>query len=87
MMKWMALVVIAGLAAGLPRASIAQGARTPDASAGTAIFDARRHSTYIDVARHTPPRDPHYYARPVYYRPYAYGVPVPFVFGYGPWWR
>jgi hypothetical protein len=31
------------------------------------------------------PREPHYYARPVYYRPYPYSVPAPFVLGFGPW--
>jgi hypothetical protein len=38
-----------------------------------------------DVVRYAPRPDPHYYARPVYYRPYPYGVPAPFVLGFGPW--
>ena len=32
---------------------------------------------------------PHYYARPYYYRPYPYSVPAPFTFGFGfgpGWW-
>ncbi|MET4801775.1 hypothetical protein ABIA96_004358 [Bradyrhizobium sp. LB11.1] len=86
MTKWIALAVAVGLAAGLPCASAAQRVtKLPDASAGRAVFDARRHVRY-DVARYAPRPDPHYYARPVYYRPYPYGVPAPFVFGYGPWW-
>ncbi|WP_074119189.1 hypothetical protein [Bradyrhizobium sp. AS23.2] len=87
MAKWIALAVVVGLVAGLSRASAAQGARIPDASAGTAVFGAQRHARHHDVARTYPPHDPHYYARPVYYRPYPYGVPAPFVLGYGPWWR
>jgi hypothetical protein len=87
MAKWIALAIIVGLAAGLPHASTAQSVRVPDASAGKAVFDARRPSRYHAVARHYPPHDPHYYARPVYYRPYPYSVPAPFVFGYGPWWH
>jgi hypothetical protein len=53
---------------------------------GDRSFDARRHARHHDIARHSAPHDPRYYARPVYYRPYPYGVPAPFVFGYGPFW-
>lgn len=86
MTRWIALTVVVGLA-GLPHAFASQRAtRLPDASAGRAVFDARRHVRYDDIARYSARPDPHYYARPVYYRPYPYGVPAPFVFGYGPWW-
>jgi len=40
------------------------------------------HSTDADRQ----PSHPHYYERPYFYRPYPYSVPVPFVFGFGPWW-
>jgi hypothetical protein len=35
------------------------------------------------------PHYPTYYARPIYYRPYPYGVPVPFFLGFAylPDWR
>lgn len=85
MAKWIALIVVAGLAAALPRASTAARLTKPEASAGVAIFDARRHARH-DVAQPAARPDPRYYARPVYYRPYPYGVPAPFVLGYGPWW-
>ena len=75
MTKWIALAFIVGLAAGSPHAATAQSVRVPDASAGKAVFDARRPSRYHGVAFHSPPHDPHYYARPVYYRPYPYRVP------------
>jgi hypothetical protein len=84
MTKWIALAVVVGLAAVMPRASDARSVTTPEASAGVAMFDVGRR-----VRPHVRPstiHDPRYYARPVYYRPYPYGVPAPFVFGYGPFW-
>jgi len=87
MARWTALTAFAvALAAGLPRASAAHRVTIPEASAGIAAFDARRHARAQDVVRPAVRRDPRYYARPVYYRPYPYGVPAPFVFGYGPFW-
>jgi hypothetical protein len=47
--------------------------------------DGRRYGPYEGVRRR-PPYEPHYYARPYHYRPYPYGVPYPFVLGFGPWW-
>lgn len=87
MAKWIALAVVVALTAGLSQASATQRVtKLPDASAGRAVFDARRHLRYDHVTRYSPRPDPHYYARPAYYRPYPYGVPAPFVFGYGPFW-
>ncbi|MET4391125.1 hypothetical protein ABIB73_006912 [Bradyrhizobium sp. F1.4.3] len=86
MAKWIELAVVVALAAGLPCASAAQRLAKPDASAGVAVFDARRHVRHDDLARPDTSHDPHYYARPVYYRPYPYAVPASFVLGYGPWW-
>lgn len=86
MARWIALAMAAALAAGLPRASAAPRATIPEASAGIAVFDARRHGRTYDVARPALRRDPRYYARPVTYRPYPYGVPAPFVFTFGPFW-
>ena len=40
---------------------------------------------FNDAIRNPPP-EARYYARPFYYRPYPYGVPDPFVLGFGPWW-
>lgn len=84
MARWVAWAVAVALATGLPRASAAPRVTTPEASAGSAVFDVRRHARYHvrPAVRH----DPRYYARPVYYRPYPYGVPAPFVFGYGSFW-
>ncbi|QQO15035.1 hypothetical protein JJB99_02245 [Bradyrhizobium diazoefficiens] len=87
MARWIALAAIAAaLAAGQSRASAAHRVTIPEASAGIAVFEGRRHGRAPDVVRPALRRDPRYYARPVYYRPYPYAVPAPFVFGYGPWW-
>ncbi|MDF0517485.1 hypothetical protein P0R31_09600 [Bradyrhizobium yuanmingense] len=85
MARWIALAIAAALAAGLPRASAAPRATIPEASAGIAVFDVR-HARARDIGRPALRRDPRYYARPVSYRPYPYGVPAPFVFTYGPFW-
>jgi hypothetical protein len=86
MARWIAWAVAVALVAGLPHASAAPRATVPEASAGIAVFDARRHARTYDLARPAVRRDPRYYARPVHYRPYPYGVPAPFVFNYGPFW-
>jgi hypothetical protein len=86
MARWIAWAVAVALAAGLSPASAAPRATIPEASAGIAVFDARRHARSYDIARPATRRDPRYYARPVHYRPYPYGVPAPFVFSYGPFW-
>ena len=40
------------------------------------------------IVAYAQPYYPTYYARPVYYRPYPYGVPAPFFLGFGylPYW-
>ncbi|TQF29962.1 hypothetical protein [Bradyrhizobium sp. UNPA324] len=86
MARWVAWAVAVALAAGLPRASAAPRVTVPEASAGTAIFDGRRPARTQYIVPPLVRRDPRYYARPVHYRPYPYGVPAPFVFGYGPFW-
>ncbi|TQF26419.1 hypothetical protein UNPF46_33860 [Bradyrhizobium sp. UNPF46] len=85
MARWIAWAVAGALAACLPCASAAPGVTIPEASAGIAIFDARRPARAY-VVRPALRRDPRYFARPVHYRPYPYRVPAPFVLGYGPFW-
>ena len=83
------LAVAAALAWTLlsPAAAVAASgiATQPQARVPTVDFDARRHGRHVISPRRYPAYAPHYYARPVYYRPYPYGVPAPFVLGYGPW--
>ena len=84
MRRWsrIAVVVIAcatlGAVSPSSAAKFRSWSQTTDAS-------GRRYGPYEGVRRHQP-YEPHYYARPYYYRPYPYGVPAPFVLGYGPWW-
>jgi len=77
-----------GLAMALPDASVAATsiAMQHQSSARAADFGAPRHDRYARNIRRSMPYEPHYYARRVYYRPYPYGVPYPFVLGFGPWW-
>jgi len=84
MAKWIPWAVAVALAAALPRVSAAGRVTIPEASAGIAVFDVRRPARTQHIVPPLVRRDPHYYARPVRYRPYPYGVPAPFVFGYGP---
>jgi hypothetical protein len=42
---------------------------------------ARRHDRHF--GRYVDRSLPSYYARPVYYRPYPYAMPVPFFLGFG----
>ncbi|MBR0824686.1 hypothetical protein JQ596_03985 [Bradyrhizobium manausense] len=87
MTKWIGMVVavgIVGLALTAPTPSIAT---TQSATKFQATdVGARRHERKSGAWRAAPPYEPRYYARPVYYRPYPYGVPAPFVFGFGPFW-
>jgi hypothetical protein len=54
--------------------------------AAVSDLGARRHMHDVVRPRRASFVAPHYYARPIYYRPYPYGVPAPFVLGFGPWW-
>jgi hypothetical protein len=88
MTKWIGVAVALGLIVASPGVSIAA---TPDAakskaSASATDLGAPRHRRHHDAVRRVAPHEPRYYARPVYYRPYPYGVPAPFVLGFGPWW-
>ena len=86
MTRWIGLALAVGFVASLPGAVVAQAVAKPEASMRATDVGVRRHARHDDGVRRTVRDEPHYYARPVYYRPYPYGVPSPFVFGYGPWW-
>jgi hypothetical protein len=85
-----AIVIVGalGLAMALPDASVAATsiATQHQVSAQATDLGARRHDRHANGVRRSVPYEPHYYARPVYYRPYPYGVLAPFVLGFGPWW-
>ena len=75
MTRWIGVTIALGLMVASPGVSMAAA---QDAG-------ARRHARHHDAVRQFAPSEPHYYARPVHYRPYPYGVPAPFVLGFGPW--
>ena len=86
---WMGAALVAGaLVLGAP-AAVAGTEATPQMKARTASVatDAtrrrlfRRYPAYPAYARY--PSYTTYYARPYYYRPYPYTVPVPFFLGFG----
>jgi len=88
MTKWIGMVVaigIVGLTPCAPSIATTQSVTKPQAT----DIGARRHDRRPGSTSSTwraAPYEPRYYARPYYYRPYPYGVPAPFVFGYGPFW-
>jgi hypothetical protein len=88
MKAWMVVAfVAAALALSAPTASAGNksGPQAKAATADATDFSARRvyrrYPSYPAYARY--PSYPAYYARPYYYRPYPYGVPVPFFLGFG----
>jgi hypothetical protein len=88
MTRWIGIAVALGLMVASPGVSTAatQGAAKSKASVSATDIGARRHARHHDAVRRVALPEPRYYARPVYYRPYPYGVPAPFVLGFGPWW-
>jgi hypothetical protein len=68
---------------------VAVGSTAVDAADAVRSFDgrnaggstARRHNRHFGGYVDRSP--PLYYARPVYYRPYPYAVPAPFLLGFG----
>lgn len=85
MMKWIGLAVAVAIAAA-PCMCLARNVARPDAAAPTSHVGAARLARQHPIARRSIAYEPHYYARPVHYRPYPYGVPAPFLLGFGPWW-
>jgi hypothetical protein len=83
MTRWIAIGVALAVMSGLPAAASASGAKQQTSATD---LGARRHHRHHDGARRIVPHEPHYYARPIFYRPYPYSVPAPFVLGFGPWW-
>jgi hypothetical protein len=88
MTRWIGIAVALGLMVASPGVSTAatQDAAKSKSSVFATDIGARRHARHHDAVRRVALPEPRYYARPVYYRPYPYGVPAPFVLGFGPWW-
>lgn len=87
MARWIGIALALGLTAALSGVCIAatQDAARSKTSTPATDIGARRHARHHDTVHRVTADERHYYARPVYYRPYPYRVPAPFVFGFGPW--
>jgi hypothetical protein len=88
MKAWIGVSLVAAALAFASPAAFAETKAAPKAKTaafGVTDFGARRvyrrYPAYPAYARY--PSYPAYYARPYYYRPYPYGVPVPFFLGFG----
>jgi hypothetical protein len=79
------IAVVLGIACATLNSVSPSSADRQQSSSQTTDLGARGHGPYRESARRPPPHEPHYYARPTYYRPYSYRAPYPFVFGFGPW--
>ncbi len=80
------IAVVAGIACATLNSVSPSSAARQQSSSQTTDLGARRHGHSRESARRPPRHEPHYYARPTYYRPYPYGAPYPFAFGFGPRW-
>jgi hypothetical protein len=96
MKRLIGAALVAGALAFAGPSAINQAAAAPsqtkaNSSATNAATDFSARRTYRHRYHHygyRPYDRPTYYARPIYYRPYPYSVPAPFVFGigFGPSW-
>jgi len=74
--------VLGVIAVGSTAVNAADAVRSFDArNAGD--LAARRHERHFGRYVDRSPAPSSYYARPVYYRPYPYAVPLPFFLGFG----
>ena len=86
---WIGVALVAAAQAFSAPAAVAASETAPQSKAAVTSsatdFGARRvyrrYPAYPAYARY--PHYPTYYARPYYYRPYPYSVPVPFFLGFG----
>jgi hypothetical protein len=74
------LVFVAGAPAALAATKRVPQAQTREASDVSTRRAHRGYPIYRTFARSE--NDPVYFARPYYYRPYSYSVPVPFFLGF-----
>ena len=80
-------LVVTGLALATPAvagsAGVSQSKSQAAPKSDVTDLGARRIDRRYAYRPYAQPYYPTYYARPVYYRPYPYAVPVPFFLGFG----
>ena len=82
---WIGVTLVASALAFSGPAAAAGTNATPraKATATSGAADLRARRIFIDRPAYAGyPNSPIYFARPYYYRPYPYGVPVPFFLGF-----
>jgi hypothetical protein len=85
MKVWIGVVVVAVALAFSAPVAVAGTSTTPWAkvAATSGATDLRARRIFRDRPAYAGyPNSPTYFARPFYYRPYPYGVPVPFFLGF-----
>jgi hypothetical protein len=82
---WMGVALVASALAFSGPVAVAGTSTTPRAKAAatSGATDLRAPRIFRDRPAYAGyPNSPTYFARPYYYRPYPYGVPVPFFLGF-----
>jgi hypothetical protein len=82
---WMGVALVASALAFSAPAAVAGTSTAPGAKAAatSGATDSRARRIFRDRPAYAGyPNSPTYFARPYYYRPYPYGVPVPFFLGF-----
>ena len=82
---WMGAALVASALAFSGQVAVARTSATPrvKAAATSGATDLRARHIFRDRPAYAGyPNSPTYFARPYYYRPYPYGVPVPFFLGF-----
>ena len=82
---WMGVALVASALAFSAPAAVAGTSTAPGAKAAatSGATDLRARHIFRDRPAYAGyPNSPTYFARPYYYRPYPYGVPVPFFLGF-----
>jgi hypothetical protein len=83
-MRWVGVACVAvAVTLGSPAAGAATKSMQQAKAATSATADIRARRIFRDHPAYVRSYSPAYFARPYYYAPYPYGVPVPFFLGFG----
>ena len=85
MKTWIGVALVAAALAFSGPAAVAGTSAAPRAKAAatSGATDLRARRIFRDHPAYVRSYSPAYFARPYYYAPYLYGVPVPFFLGFG----
>jgi hypothetical protein len=83
MKAWVGMAIAAAIAIGNAPAAGAATKSMQAKAATSATADIRARRIFRDHPAYVRSYSPAYFARPYYYAPYPYSVPVPFFLGFG----